>query len=541
MNNILRRRSMGGEKRQYSIHDYMTISALEDGLTASLSTNACEYCIDGSMEWIELPADTSTLAINKGQTLSFRATGLKPAYSVGIGTFTISGKCNLLGNCMAMLYGDDAYKQTLLDEYYAFCKLFYNCDKIISVSENFLPANLKRADYCYKQMFYGCKGLCKGPELPSTTVTWQCYDSMFYNCTSLIVAPELPATTLAKYCYHYMFRGCSSLVNAPELPATTLAIHCYQYMFDSCTSLTTAPKLHAMTLANSCYYGMFANCENLNTDIELPATTLAEECYERMFADCKNLINPPKVLAEVLSRRCCYSMFENCTSLIKSPTLYATELAASCYGRMFWGANVLPDCSNIDFTNEAVIASGGLRELFSKTKVTDKDLFDILPINDNGEYWLPVMTMADSCYNSMFSFCADLITAPKLPATTLANYCYDSMFWNCTNLTTAPELPAVVLTHSCYQNMFLNCKNLVNAPELSAAALIDNCYSRIFDGCSKLNYIKMLATDISATNCMFWWTKNVSSKGTFIKHPDMNSLPEGVNGIPSGWTVINNV
>lgn len=29
------------------IINYLTIEALEDGLTAKLSTNACEYCIDG--------------------------------------------------------------------------------------------------------------------------------------------------------------------------------------------------------------------------------------------------------------------------------------------------------------------------------------------------------------------------------------------------------------------------------------------------------------------------------------------------------------
>ena len=50
--NILHRSLMGGgvKERSTNINDYLTIEALEDGLTASLSTNACEYCIDGSME-----------------------------------------------------------------------------------------------------------------------------------------------------------------------------------------------------------------------------------------------------------------------------------------------------------------------------------------------------------------------------------------------------------------------------------------------------------------------------------------------------------
>jgi hypothetical protein len=47
----------------------------------------------------------------------------------------------------------------------------------------------------------------------------------------------------------------------------------------------------------------------------------------------------------------------------------------------------------------------------------------------------------------------------------------------------------------------------------------------------------MLATDISADYCLYNWVSNVSSSGTFIKHPDMTSLPIGESGIPEGWEV----
>jgi hypothetical protein len=87
------------------------------------------------------------------------------------------------------------------------------------------------------------------------------------------------------------------------------------------------------------------------------------------------------------------------------------------------------------------------------------------------------------------------------------------MFNGCSSLTTAPELPATTLTHWCYYFMFRHCK--------------------------KLNYIKMLATDISANACLTTWVSNVASSGTFVKNPAMNSLPTGDSGIPSGWTVVN--
>lgn len=190
-----------------------------------------------------MPANTSTLAINKGQTLSFRATGLKPASSVGIGTFTISNKCNLLGNCMAMLYGDDAYKQTLLDKDYAFYKLFYNCDKIISVSEDFLPSNINKnsARYCYAYLFYGCSSLTTAPKLMSTAVSYYGYYNMFRDCKSLLIAPELPAKSLNSAAYDYMFYNCINLIQAP--PSVCSNGNHSNGMFANCSSLKTPPVI----------------------------------------------------------------------------------------------------------------------------------------------------------------------------------------------------------------------------------------------------------------------------------------------------------
>lgn len=62
----------------------------------------------------------------------------------------------------------------------------------------------------------------------------------------------------------------------------------------------------------------------------------------------------------------------------------------------------------------------------------------------------------------------------------------------------------------------------------------------MFSNCSKLNYIKMLATNISANDCLYAWVRGVASTGTFVKHPNMTTLSTGgENGIPSRWTVVN--
>jgi hypothetical protein len=62
----------------------------------------------------------------------------------------------------------------------------------------------------------------------------------------------------------------------------------------------------------------------------------------------------------------------------------------------------------------------------------------------------------------------------------------------------------------------------------------------MFDGCEKLNYIKMLAIDISATDCLLEWVHNVEQEGIFIKHPDSPIRKTNVldaDGIPYYWTV----
>ena len=336
----------GGNNKPVDISNYLTIIALEDGLTATLSNNTVEYCIDGDGNWKSLASNTTSESINKGQTLSFRG-NLTPTSS-GVGTFKITKSCDLTGNCNSLLFGDDAKSNNSLSgKNYAFYYLFNNCTTIKNVSPNFLPA---------------------------TTLADRCYRNMFYNCTSLTTAPELPATTVNEYCYSYMFNGCSKLSTAPSiLPATKLAKFCYEFMFNRCTSLTTTPELPATTVAWGSCQCMFSNCTSLITGPNiLPAKYLYRSCYGSMFSGCSKLITAPKLPATTLDEYCYDGMFEGCKSLTTAPALPATTLAPSCYNSMFSGTNLLPDCSNIDFSSSSVVSSGGLRGLFAGTTIEHK-------------------------------------------------------------------------------------------------------------------------------------------------------------------------
>lgn len=273
-----------------TVSDYLTFEALEDGLQVRLDDTAMEYSIDGSSEWIRIDKNTLTPPINNGQTISFKANGV-PKSNYGIGTFSATHQCNISGNVMSLLYGDDAYGRTSIsDKSYAFMVLFKNCKKIISASKLLLPATTL-AYKCYQSMFEGCTYLRYAPEiLPATTATITCYQSMFSGCSNLISAPKILLTTMVDYSCRYMFYNCSSLTKAPDLPATTLATECYSDMFNGCTSLREAPDiLPATTLANRCYAYMFRGCTYLKNAPELPAINLKDGCYENMFWGCARL------------------------------------------------------------------------------------------------------------------------------------------------------------------------------------------------------------------------------------------------------------
>jgi len=147
----------------------------------------------------------------------------------------------------------------------------------------------------------------------------------------------------------------------------------------------------------------------------------------------------------------------------------------------------------------------------------------------------------ETALTATYAFCsifkqAAVVNAENLilPATTLTNYCYRAMFSKCPNLVVAPALPATTLTTGVYWYMFEECP-ITTAPVLNATTLTTECYGHMFTGCGSLNYIKCLATSISASKALEGWVTSVAGVGTFVK-ADGIAWSTGVAGIPSGWT-----
>lgn len=302
--------------------EYFAIEALED--LEVWAPDTCEYSSDG-INWDAISATPPY--INAGEKLYFKG-DLASLPDPILRYFYITQKCNVSGNIMSLIYGDDFKGQTdLTGNDYIFSHIFeYN--PIVDASRLILPATTLSQE-CYEGMFDNCDLLTSAPELPAIDLSYGCYWGMFRNCTSLVSAPELPATTTAKYCYCGMFEGCTSLTQAPDLPATKLVDLCYSHMFTDCTSLVNAPALPSTSVRHGCYRGMFEGCTSLTTAPELPATILLNYCYAEMFKNCTSLTTAPELPAPRLNSYCYDQMFEGCTKLNYIKALFTNTPSTS--------------------------------------------------------------------------------------------------------------------------------------------------------------------------------------------------------------------
>ncbi len=290
--------------------EYFTIESLEDGNQIGIveSGRPSISISKDKQTWTTVTPDaapTYFITLNAGEKVYIK--GNNNAYHDNSGStqgyFTSTGKFNVSGNIMSLIYADDFKNKTTLSSSSTFRRLFAYANKLVSAEHLVLPATTL-ASSCYEGMFSGCTSLTTAPKLPATKLLYSCYSGMFKGCTSLTTAPELPATKLYDECYFSMFYGCSSLTKAPKLPATSLANYCYGGMFMGCKSLTTAPELPATTLTTWCYANMFYGCKSLTKAPDLPATTLPSNCYTFMFQGCTSL-NYIKMLATSISSSNC--------------------------------------------------------------------------------------------------------------------------------------------------------------------------------------------------------------------------------------------
>lgn len=426
----------GMTEKEYYTKQYLTFEAIDDcvftfTMDAKLTT-ACipsiSYSVDGGKTWTttenvdsqEVVVTTPT--ISAGKTILWKSNAVQlctqpdsanvgddmPLTNAGFSTFKSTGKHNIYGNIMSLLYSDDFADKTTFKEYVstgygagAFTYLFgwnyswaeyedhpeYFNEKIISTKNLILPATTL-APYCYYGMFIACSKMVDCPELPALNLAVACYKEMFYLCDSLLIPPVLPATTMYTECYREMLDRCRHMLYPPELPAMVMQDWCYYGMF-SCDTFETAPELPATTVAPHCYHAMFYMNTGFETAPELPATTLAEYCYAGMFNAHSGIKTASKITATTLAEWCDYMMYGGCTNLTTVPSdmLSATTLQANCYRRMFEGCTKLETAPELPAT---ALVSGCYTQMFKNCSKLNhiKALFTTTPSNTYTNTWV---------------------------------------------------------------------------------------------------------------------------------------------------------
>ena len=222
-------------------YKYLTTKFLESG-TASLvnhgfSALTVEYSLNNGA-WTTLATTDTGVSVSSGDIIRWKATNTK--YASGDSayvSFNFNARCNLYGNMMSLLGGDNFADVTGFTQQRTFVKTFVNC-KIVDATNFVIGADTVAQDGM-RNIFQGNTYMVNGPKiLAAMNLGGASYNHMFEGCTSLINAPELPATVLPSNVYNGMFSRCSALQIAPKMATpTSIGTFAYCYMFENCSSL----------------------------------------------------------------------------------------------------------------------------------------------------------------------------------------------------------------------------------------------------------------------------------------------------------------
>ena len=474
----------------------------------------------------------------------------------------------------------------------AYHSMFMNCTSLVTapdmISDNkvrFTTDNEDLRGRNLRQMFKGCTSLVNGPsEIPTVYMPsengYYVYEEMFMGCSRLMTAPDIMNKSNFIYSadrevFKHMFKDCTSL---NYIHAEFEGVYYTGSTLGWVNNVASAGTF--VKSVNSHWKVVGDNGVPLNWVIENEPKDYREEYLTFNILSSGTIywkadnVNNTKAISYSLNNGQSWTeiysttegvaivvskdariMFKGNNAMYSDNTGRANTFSGSTAIFEVEG-NILSLINSTNFTGITGLASAytfeklfvgctGLttaENLILEAEELSKSCYASLFRGCTSLVTPPMLlseTLAELCYFDMFLGCTSLAEVPELPATILATNCYGGMFQGCTSLTEAPVLNATALTNGCYSGMFQYCTGIISAPILPALTLSESCYASMFKGCSSLNYIKCLATDISADNCTNNWVNNVANSGTFIKNDDMDEwLIDNVNGIPIGWTLV---
>lgn len=114
---------------------------------------------------------------------------------------------------------------------------------------------------------------------------------------------------------------------------------------------------------------------------------------------------------------------------------------------------------------------------------------------------------------------------------------FNALFRNDDNLVDASslQLNAILVPSNAYDSMFSHCTNLESAPIIKGQTFSNGSCNTLFINCTKINRIECHATN-PASGQFVQWLQDVSVNGVFVKKRGV-TWSSGTSGIPTGWTV----
>lgn len=143
------------------------------------------------------------------------------------------------------------------------------------------------------------------------------------------------------------------------------------------------------------------------------------------------------------------------------------------------------------------------------------------------------------CFKQLFKQCSAIRYTEQLilPSKTLADSCYQQMFAYCANMYNSPIIEAVNMASMSCHSMFYSCSNLIYGPALKATETVDSCYSSMFYSCYNLQQLQVKFTEWRG-DTSHWVQSVYNENGTFVCPAELQVLYDQ-NHIPSGWGVYN--
>jgi hypothetical protein len=452
---------------------------------------------------------------------------------------------------------------------------------------------------CYRSMFEYCSGLTVAPTLSATRLVSDCYYYMFRECTSLqYINCQATSFSNADDTYNWVYRVPSG---GTFVRNENAAINLWGYGINSVPSgWTVTPPYYAWRKAPTTdyvcnlethtkyykeYYSETYDLGRTWEHVTPEQSRTSEDVIEYNSVDCGYV---PPTYGYFTIR----SMAANNTITLKNnttgTTVGTTSFAYSLDSGSTWTSFTLTTGSTKTIatlaSGDTVMLKGDNARLAhaynyghyfrgSGNYVVEGNIASLVNNNDtNAELGsksahtfsqlfsgdthlisaenlvIASVALPNSCFNSTFRSCTNLVKAPELPSTILGNEAYSSMFEGCTRLAYPPLQInfTSVGGYNVFQRMFcMSRSSKVTAAMTYSPKLFGNWGStsptsqQMFCGNGNLATIYCYWTKNSGSFLMTNWVNYTADSGVTFYKRSTQSFASGVHGIKTGWTVVN--